>query len=181
MTRYKVNLDTRAEPSPMLQRNGRDPGSYESPLGETLGENYEEPLEVEPRPGRARRVRLRKSDVFTTNARGNLDLDLTVLGTLEAGAQEFKTITASEYTITVFDAAPRTIVLADSSGGTIIVRLPVVASAVGYRFTVIRTGSSTVTIAPNGSELIGGSASKGMNVLGDSISFVAAPTAWWVT
>lgn len=90
----------------------------------------------------------------------------------------------SDYTITEDD----NVILVNTSGGDVTISLPTalsvynVSNSTGQEFTVkkITTDSNTVTVMPDGAELIDGGSATLTGSLYPSVSFVSDGSNWWV-
>lgn len=74
-------------------------------------------------------------------------------------------------------------ILVDTSGGNVVITLPAVAARANrlYRFMKTTTDANTVTLTPDGAELISGLASYVFSTANKGVEIVAGPSAWFFT
>lgn len=95
------------------------------------------------------------------------------------GSIGFKVVSTNSSSYT---AGNETIILANASGAGITIALPVASTCTDRVYTVKKTDSSvnTVTLDPNGSELIEGVATKILGTLFETVTIISDGTAWWI-
>lgn len=89
--------------------------------------------------------------------------------------ERLKTITAGSYTVLLTDGT----LLVDASGGAVTVKLPAVATCVGFHLDVIAINvASAITLDGNGAETINGSATKSVTVQYRRNVLLATAAGW---
>lgn len=92
----------------------------------------------------------------------------------------FKTVTkTADYTATLDDF----VILVDASGASRTITLPTAASATQHGFYIKMTaqaGANTVTVDPNGAELVDGAATYVLTVLYEAVLVVSDGSAWYL-
>lgn len=85
---------------------------------------------------------------------------------------------ASPYTVLVDDED----VLADATGGAVLLALPALATVLGLEFTFVKTDATANAITPDGSgaETINGAATYVLVNQGDAVKIVALSTGWQI-
>jgi VCBS repeat-containing protein len=75
------------------------------------------------------------------------------------------------------------VTLADATSGSFVLTLPAAATVTGRSFTVVKTDSTTntVTIDPNGAELIGIVSTYVLEYAQEYVTLYSTGTAWFVT
>lgn len=108
------------------------------------------------------------------------DVDTLMLALSPEGSGQ----TANVRTVTASDDIELTdgVILADSSGGAVVMTLPLAADAVNKIFTVKNVeDTGGVSIDGNGAEEIDGSAvALDITNLYDSVTVISDGTAWWI-
>ncbi|MGK5091237.1 tail fiber domain-containing protein, partial [Deltaproteobacteria bacterium TL4] len=114
------------------------------------------------------------SDAITTAKILNANVTAAKLST-DARHTRTVSVTAANYSITSADG----IILADTSGGARTLTLPTAVGISGRIYTIkLATAGNTLTITPNGTETIDGSATQTLSVAGDVLTIVSDGTNW---
>ncbi len=96
-----------------------------------------------------------------------------------SGSVGFKVVSTNNSSYT---AGNETIILANASGAGVTIALPVASTCTDRVYTVKKSDSSgnTVTIDPNGSELIEGATTKVISAQYETVTIISDGTAWWI-
>lgn len=118
---------------------------------------------------------------------GVIAIDNTIVTTAGAQTLTDKTLNGykmSQRTVTATTTALSTdcTIFADATAGAIIVNLPAAAGASGQVYTVkkIDASANTVTIDPNGAELIDGAATKAIATQYNAFTFQSTGSQWFI-
>lgn len=84
--------------------------------------------------------------------------------------------------VSPYTASNGDIIIWDATSGNKVLNLPAAATSVNYRIDIKKTDSSvnTLTVDPNGAELIEGGTTAVLTTQYESISIVCDGTEWWV-
>lgn len=120
--------------------------------------------------------------VIWASSAGDMELDIDSVRVAiapQTSAGSLGNVLPSSASVT---AGPNPYIAIDATGGNRTVTMPVCASAKGFVYHVKKTDSSanTVTITPDGAELVDGEASYVLEAKGDSVTVVSDGSNWLV-